>query len=306
MKKICTLLLVIFATSVYPCANEYEDIYGIDRSADMPDMHIGSMGVYEPELYDYISVNLYKVDQLEKEASDVAIAYVFLRNYKRGLQITSKLITKYPNEYNVLITHAVCLELNGQPEQALVYIKKAVAINPGSHWGSEWIHIKILEQVVSGKDVQGKSILGLDFGTDSIPALKDTTIDIKKTLEHLEYQLEDRGFFVDSVDIIYGSLLFDFANLLYVQDEILSSQQYYEQAERYGFKHPALQPRINHIKNCVHQDDLKRDDDYNRIVNGNSNSLHFKISGQNLLLLILSLAAIILVPLLFLRLLLKK
>jgi tetratricopeptide (TPR) repeat protein len=306
MKKILTLFLVTYTISLYPCYNEYEDIYGINRSDDAPDMHIGTMGVYEPELYDYIAINLYKVDQLEKEASDVAIAYVFLHNYKRGLQITSKLITKYPGEYNVLITHAVCLELNGQPEQALIYIKKAVDINPDSHWGSEWIHIKILEQVISGADLQGKSILGLNFGMDSIPVLQDTTIDIKKTLTHLEYQLEDRGFFVDSNDIIYGSLVFDFANLLYLQGEILSSQQYYEQAANYGFQHPALQSRINHVKNWANQTVEERADKYAEKVHDTNTTDVEKMSTQNLLVLALSLLSVVVIPLLFLRLLLKK
>jgi tetratricopeptide (TPR) repeat protein len=305
MKKLLLLFFILFSTSLFPCGNEYEEIHGIDRSQDKPDQYIGGVGVSEYELYNYISAKLYTVEQMQKEASDVALAYVYLRDYKRGLQITSKLIQKYPQEYNVVINHAMCLELNGQPEQALVYMRKAIAINPDSHWGSEWIHVKILELVISKNDIQGKSVLGLDFGNDSLPVLKDTLMGVKKLLDHLEYQLEDRKFFVDKLDPLYGSLLFDFANLLYIHGEELSSRTYFEESQKYGFKHPAMLKRIGQVDKWEQITREKRAKEYaDKVHNGPS-----KISlmeRKNVLVLILSLGAIIISVLIFLRILLVK
>jgi tetratricopeptide (TPR) repeat protein len=81
-----------------------------------------------------------------KLISDFAWKMARNGNYKAAERILLLLIAKHPNEYNLNANIGTVYELLGKNELALQYINKAMIIDPNSHYGSEWIHIKILEQ----------------------------------------------------------------------------------------------------------------------------------------------------------------
>ncbi len=68
---------------------------------------------------------------------------------------------QHPNDYSIIANLGTAYELTGNDEKALELIRKAVAINPNSHYNSEWIHVRILEEKVGKK--QYDKIIDLGF-----------------------------------------------------------------------------------------------------------------------------------------------
>jgi len=80
-----------------------------------------------------------------KNESNIALYHMKLGKVKKALEILEPLAEKYPDEYIIIANLGTAYELDGQLQNALKMIKKGYEINPESHFGSEWIHIKILE-----------------------------------------------------------------------------------------------------------------------------------------------------------------
>lgn len=251
-KLLITVFLMSFilqrALPVTACMNEYELIDGVSTIGINGD-EIRKVEVNKIDLKKYISSAMncpWYGPVIEKECTDVAVAEIYLGEYENALKHLTTLIKHHPKEYNVVITYAVTLELNGKHKEALNFLNKAIEIDPKSHFGSEWIHVKILEYVVkNGTDkAPTTSILGIDLGNDSIP-VAPKGIDVEKLKVELQYQLQDRLYFVDGKkDAIYGSLLFDYANSLVLIDHLSASVDYFQMAKDFGFESQVLEKRL--------------------------------------------------------------
>src|SRR5688572_27683403 len=76
--------------------------------------------------------------------NSIAVNYIKLGRLEEAEVILNKLLKRYPRDYVVIVNLGTLYELQGKNKQALEYIKKAIAINPESHMGSEWFHVKVL------------------------------------------------------------------------------------------------------------------------------------------------------------------
>lgn len=120
------------------------------------------------------------LDELKKDLgrakSDYAAQLLRLDEINTALPILEQLYAEYPQEYNIVANLGTAYELAGQDSKALYLLHKGVFINPNSHRGSEWIHLKILEAKIGLKAnplwLQQNPILGFDFGKDTLPKKK--------------------------------------------------------------------------------------------------------------------------------------
>ena len=100
-------------------------------------------------LYD-ISENLKEEKSINfKSLSNYGLYLVQAGKVQEALILFEKLAELHPNEYSIISNLGTTYELSGQNEKALEYIKKGIKINPSSHKGSEWIHVKILEAKIA-------------------------------------------------------------------------------------------------------------------------------------------------------------
>lgn len=249
MKKFLSALLLSFLLvwPVLACMNAFEIIPGID--AGDPSSHFVEMAqVNTPMVEDFIARKQKECDKKQNETcSDIAVGYIYLKKFKKALRLTEELVKKYPNEYSVVITHAVALELDGQYTEALKHLKKAIQINPKSHEGSEWIHVKILENAIHGSSNPQGSILGFDFGTGETP-VNTKNIDLRKNITELHYQLNDRMYFVGKKDPVFGSMLFDYADMLALHGSTGYAYLHYIMARKYGFNPPYMDDRLYNVE----------------------------------------------------------
>ena len=167
-------------------------------------------------------------------------------DYLKAKDIFIEIESRSPGLYATAANLGTAYELLGNNDSAYYWIGRAVKINPTSHEGSEWIHLKILEAKIKSKGNNKyfltHSILGLNFGDKDIPENK-TGMDAYELSKQLNYQLSERMSFVKPPDILVGQLLFDAGNAGAIAHYAVTGLEIYEQAEAYGFTSPLLQER---------------------------------------------------------------
>jgi tetratricopeptide (TPR) repeat protein len=178
-------------------------------------------------------IGLHKLDY--KGLSDYASIELRIGDRKEAVEILEKLYTQYPNEYNIVANLGTAYEVTGNNEKALELLRKAVAINPRSHYGSEWIHVNILKQKTGAKQYDKIINLGIkDFSQWIIdknyvfPQLADS---LKM---QVAYQLHERIAFIAPPDDIVGQLVLDFADIIAKSESYDAAIPFYEYAGHYS------------------------------------------------------------------------
>ncbi|MCK7589995.1 tetratricopeptide repeat protein [Subsaxibacter sp. CAU 1640] len=164
--------------------------------------------------------------------SDYGAKLIYLKEYSKALTIYKQIEQIQPNLYTTASNVGTLYELLGQPEKALKWIKKSIELNPDSHHGSEWIHIKILEHKLNTN--KHTSVLGLDFGRDSKP-ININNYDLNELLRHLNYQISERLNFIQPKNEIIGELYYDLGNVQALTDYLENAINCYKNAEKFGF-----------------------------------------------------------------------
>ena len=154
------------------------------------------------------------------------------------------LYQQHPEEYNIVGNLGTAYELAGNIPRAIEFLKKAIELNPQSHYGSEWIHLKVLEEKAKAIP-QFRNIIQLNNENNFARWLfADSPSDekMKELKKQLFYQLKERISFVPAPDAAVGQLLMDLGDLEQKSGDKNIAKQYYEKAIEYA---PALIPVIN-------------------------------------------------------------
>jgi tetratricopeptide (TPR) repeat protein len=175
-------------------------------------------------------------DKHYKLLSDYAWHEVRTGNRDIAVKLLETLYARHPDEYNILANLGTAYEVTGKNEKALEFLRKAVAINPQSHYGSEWIHIKILEQKLAAHP-DYRLILDLKADTDPQGWLKgkvyDKSMKPDSLMVQLAFQLHERISFIAPPDPIVGQLVKDFADLVALTHSQKEAKEFYEYAVGY-------------------------------------------------------------------------
>ena len=183
--------------------------------------------------------------------SDKGILLILSKKYQSAIDLYLDIEKQKPNLYNTAANLGTAYELAGQNENALLWIKKAVALNPESHASSEWLHVKILEAKIKGATAYTAAfLLNTDFGTDAIPKTTLNEEALDKLSEALFYQLNERTSFIKTKEPIVAELLFDLGNVYFLQKYYYNAEETYRLAKKYGYKGDLIKKRIalNKIK----------------------------------------------------------
>lgn len=159
-------------------------------------------------------------DQFSTENS-IAVTYIKLGKLKEAEEILLQLLKKRPNNYSVTINLGTLYELQGKNTEALNFIKKAVLIDPGSHGGSEWFHIKILEyklKNIPDDKIEGQNVLDLYH-------IKKPAADIAYDVS---YQLQERIPFSPAPNILIAKVMQELGDYLADSVSIKAAYVVYE------------------------------------------------------------------------------
>ncbi|HEV7892875.1 MAG TPA: tetratricopeptide repeat protein [Pyrinomonadaceae bacterium] len=158
--------------------------------------------------------------------NDLAVTLVHLGRVKEAVALLEELEDKRPGFYFTAANLGTAYELSGENEKALKWIKECIKRNKDSHYGTEWLHVKILEAKLgleSDPDwLKKNSVTGADFRGEGDPQqpkrlARDHT-GRQKSLAEIEaalvYQLHERLEFVKPPDPVVADLLYDLSNVL--------------------------------------------------------------------------------------------
>lgn len=206
MRCLLTFLLLFSYSASFSCYNEY---YSLDAKGHFHQVDMGEIRFQKN--FDLHQIER-KLIQLEKKLqtkadfkllSDYGLYLVKCGKVKEARIIFEALAKAYPNEYSIIANLGTTYELLGENEKALEYIRKGLKINPKSHGGSEWIHVKILQAKIElSKDpkyLSNHTVLNLSSQQESSDAIR----------EQLYIQLKERFPFCKAPDPIMADLFID-------------------------------------------------------------------------------------------------
>lgn len=232
MRKLFVTALILFAcgTIAHACINHY--FYGVDKEG-----RLHSFGMRDDVGYQHFNTGFYNtgiryemqgllekliVERSYMALSDYAICLLQGGKKEEALKILAALFAKYPYEYQLASNLGTAYELNGQNDSALKYIKRGMILNPKEHYGSEWVHVKILEAKLKlAKDpdyLATHRVLGLTEAQ-----LKDSVV-----AEQIELQLKERFPFCPAPDPIMAQLIIDLADVTTNTGALELAHGYYE------------------------------------------------------------------------------
>jgi tetratricopeptide (TPR) repeat protein len=167
-----------------------------------------------------------------RSRNDYASTLLHLGRTREAVGILEALASQHPKEYSILATLGTAYELDGQLDRAVQYISKATELNPKSHMGTEWLHIKILEAKIAMQKnptwLEANSVLGESFTT------RKYAQEQARITEGVTYQLNERLQFVAPPDPIIADLLYDTARLYDSNFDYASAVPLYKASLRFG------------------------------------------------------------------------
>lgn len=252
MRKFFLIIFTFVNIQSFACINEYRTKLNGEMSYDTPlggIIHPRKKDIKEIEL---LSSRLIKEYQKNKELSvlsDFAANLIYLGHYDSAKTIYFEIENSKPNLYTTASNLGTIYELTGNNDSAYYWINKSIKLNPNSHKGSEWIHLKILMAKLNNQDLN-YSILNLDFGNTRTPVFNKDSAKSLKT--HIEHQLRERFYFIDPENKIMGNILFDYGNVLSLTNNLEDALEVYDLAKKYGFNSELMELRISYMAGLTH------------------------------------------------------
>lgn len=165
--------------------------------------------------YELSKITTYDTDT----QSDIAVNLGYLGRYAEALEILVRLQKANPDHYTIAANLGTTYELLGKNELALQFIKKGLQLNPDSHDGSEWVHVKILEaklKMATQPDwIYKNRVLGTGVTFDS----KESEA-LNNKAWNVEYQLQERIPFTPFPDALLANIFDELGDLYATQQSV--------------------------------------------------------------------------------------
>lgn len=178
--------------------------------------------------------------------TNLAINVIYHGRYDEAIRLLLALEKRYPGHHETAANLGTALELSGRDQIALRWIRIGIQRNSEEHYGTEWLHARILEaKLESARNanyLDMHSIVGLRFDSALIPSVpKDMPngnngkpTEPWKVNQALNYQLHERLQFVKAPDPVVANLLLDWATLNLAGGSVESADVLYDLAIKYG------------------------------------------------------------------------
>jgi tetratricopeptide (TPR) repeat protein len=248
MKYILLVCLVLLSNVSNACLNEEHVTKSGKSTVDA--FTLGDLRLYknhnkaelELAIKNLLSEKPVTEENILSTQNSIAVVYIKLGKLAEAEAILLELLKKHPKNYSVTINLGTLYELQGKNSKALEFIKKAVAINPESHSGSEWFHIKILEyklKNIADNKIAGENILDLY-------SIKKPATEIAYDVS---YQLHERIPFTPAPNLLMAKVMQELGDYLADSVSIKGAYVIYETGMDYD--------RDNILKLAEKRDALK-------------------------------------------------
>jgi tetratricopeptide (TPR) repeat protein len=238
--KAFVIVLVLISFKTFGCLNGETKILKngayayIDYRGLVPHGHNFATGDF-PRIIKELD-SLYRKTNDIDYLSDKGYILIVQKKYDEALKLYLNIEKLKPNRYSTASNIGTLYELIGENQKAYNWIKKSIEINPDSHNGSEWLHLKILEAKIKNlSNVSGQFLINANFGTTGVPQAKLSKEEIDKLAKAVYFQVNERISFIKPKDKIISILLFELGNLLELKGEHENALHVYRIAREYGY-----------------------------------------------------------------------
>jgi len=176
----------------------------------------------------------------EKEEFNATVL-ILEGKYKQAIDKLLKLNKKLKNKYSIASNLGTAYELYGNNKDALLWIKEGIKRDPKSHYGTEWLHVLILQTKSKlQKDpnwLKKNRIISLPskFNKNSNITIDNKIYTINKIKKAINYQLQERIVFVKPKDPIVADLFFTLAIITAHTSSVEEALEYLKLSKLYGF-----------------------------------------------------------------------
>lgn len=242
--------------SLKACLNEYRallngNIVEFDGEIYVPQGKYNLNNKAELKEHILLIEELYGKSKSLMDYSDLGVLFVYDGQYERAKAIFQEIEKKLPNRYQTATNLGTVYELLGKNDSAYYWIKKGIELNPHSHEGSEWIHLKILEAKINAKGDEkylwSTNILGINFGDGKTPEYK-SNMPLDTLAKHIYIQLNERMTFLKPKDPTVAQLLFSLGNAYAITHDVKTGLKVLKLAQEYGYQSDILNKRILHFE----------------------------------------------------------
>lgn len=189
-----------------------------------------------------------------EKLTNLGVVLIYQHKYRAAIQHFLRLESVFPGRAETAANLGTALELSDRDESALKWIELGIARNREEHFGTEWLHARILKAKIaaaSGHWNHDASIAGLTFADMEIPPLPERlpSGNDGKPVEPwaldlaLLYQLRERLQFVSAPDWVVADLMSDWATLNLAGGPVENAKVQYGLAVRYGAEETPLMVR---------------------------------------------------------------
>jgi tetratricopeptide (TPR) repeat protein len=159
----------------------------------------------------------FKVDKSAEITNDLAVARILFGRVDEAIVLLKDLEKREPGSAATAANLGTAFELSGKDQAALQWIREGIRRDPQEHFGSEWVHVRILEAKLALKSdpqwLDKRNVLGLSFGDAPRPANPGEAEDhlgkkysLAKTSRAVSYQLFERTLLVKPKDRLVADL----------------------------------------------------------------------------------------------------
>jgi hypothetical protein len=178
--------------------------------------------------------------------TELAILLMYQGQHARAVQLLLSLERRWPGRHETAANLGTALELEGHDAPALAWIRLGIQRNPAEHFGTEWLHARILQSKLAAVQdparLTRQSIAGLRFDDATLPPLPTTLpagndgrpVSAYDLHYAFAYQLGERMQFVAPKDLVVANLLSDWAALNMAGGPMENVVVLYALAGRYG------------------------------------------------------------------------
>lgn len=205
-----------------------------------------------------------------QQRNDYAVALLHVGRTSDAIGELQALEREEPGRYITAVNLGTAYELAGDNARALQWIREGIRRNRNAHMGTEWLHVRILEaKAAMQRDpnwLKRNTVTGIDFGNKPIPKRAASLprgndgkpVSVEDLKQALYYQLDERYAFVGPPDAIVGSLLVEFANVLFRAETLESAIPIYREALRYGADPALVKQRIARAEQVLREAKARR------------------------------------------------
>ena len=190
-----------------------------------------------------------------KRLTKLAILLMYQGQHAQSARLLLSVERRWPGHHETAANLGTALELSGHDAPALAWIRLGIKRNPAEHFGTEWLHARILESKLASVEdpsrLTSQSIAGVRFGDATVPPLPTALpagndgrpVDAFGLNHAFAYQLGERMQFVPPKDAVVANLLSDWAALNMAGGPMENVSVLYALAGRYGAEKTATVAR---------------------------------------------------------------